>query len=99
MNLEEVFQKYSIETLRTIPENIANVYIFDLNEYNKLIGSIIPEDILEKNRQDKLLSSLRVGMNISKLIKKEHYRIYLRYNNWGVKVSAKKIENFLKGVS
>jgi hypothetical protein len=99
MNLEEVFQKYSIETLRTIPENIATVYVFDLNEYNKLIGSIVPEDILEKNRQDKLLSSLLVGVNVSKSIKKEHYRIYLKYNNWGVKVSEKKIEKFLKEVS
>jgi hypothetical protein len=94
--LEEIFQKHSIETLRNIPEHIAEIHIIDHQEYLKLIDSKLEEDVLKKNEIEKTLDKLRAGSKLLGVIKKDQYWIYINCYNWGKKITQNKIVKWLE---
>lgn len=97
MNLQEAFNNNSIEKIKQIPKNIAELIFIDSVRYKSLIGSKIEEEIKEKNEIDKILNKLRIDVYVMGHVDKENFRIYIKRVNWEKKVTERKIIDFLKG--
>lgn len=94
--LEEIFKKHSIETLRKIPESLAEIFIIDHEKYLKLIDSKLSEDGQKKLEIEKTLDRLRAGSKLLGVIKKDNYWIYVNCFNWSKKITQNKIVKWLE---
>lgn len=99
MTLQEAFTNSSLEKIKEIPKKIAELVFVDSSRYKSLVGSKLPEEIIEKGDIDKLLGKLRSDFNVIGHVDKDNFRIYVKKVNWESKVTERKIIEFLRGES